>query len=111
MHVVRFADAPQYEAQNHIDVVARRIQGREAGGARSVYVSISEYPPGAGGHSTIGESEVIYVVLEGRMRVTSGAEELDLETGDSVSFVAGEQRSAHNVTSDPARLLVIHESV
>lgn len=110
MHIVRFDDAPKYEARNHRNVTARRIQGREAGGAEGVYVSISEYPPGSGGDSIAGVAEVVYVVLKGTLRITSDDQAVDLSAGDSVSFAAGENRSAHNDTEQHARLLVIHQS-
>ncbi len=110
MHIVKFDDAPEYEAQNHHGVTARRIQGREAGGPDGVYVSISEYPPGSGGDSIAGLAEVVYVILMGTMLITSDDGDAELSTGDSVSFAPGENRSAHNATDQHARLLVIHQS-
>lgn len=111
MHVVRFADAPEYEARGHPGVTARRVQGREAGGPESLYVSISDYPPGSGGSSTIGDNEVVYVVLAGEIRVLHSGTVSDLAAGDSVSFAAGEDRATFNATNADARLLVIHQSV
>jgi len=72
-------------------------------------VSISEYPPGSGGESTTSETEVIYVVLLGRLEITHGSGFEELEAGDSISFSAGEPRAAHNRSGQPARLLVIHQ--
>lgn len=110
MHLVRFANAPEYEAAGHAGVTAHRVQGREAGGPRSMSVSISEYPPGSGGESSLGQGEVVYVVLEGRMRVVHAGEEIDLDVGDSVSFGVGDDRASYNVGDEHARLLVIHQT-
>lgn len=110
MHLIRFEDAPEYEATGHAGVVARRIQGREAGGPQSLSVTISEYPPGSGGESSIGASEVVYVVLAGQMRIVHRGTPMDLSVGDSVSFGVGDDRASYNVTGEHARLLVIHQT-
>lgn len=109
MNLVRLADAPLYDPRNHPGVIARRIQGREAGGPRGVYVSLSEYPPGSGGSSVTATTEVVYVVIEGTMRIEHDNGFDELSAGDSIAFEPGESRSAHNLSDTMARLIVIHQ--
>lgn len=109
MHLVRWDEAPKYQPTGHVGVFPRRIQGREAGGPAGVYVSISDYPPGTGGESVTATTEVVYVVMEGTMRIDHDFGSAVLGVGDSISFEPGEGRSAHNDTSSLARLIVIHQ--
>jgi mannose-6-phosphate isomerase-like protein (cupin superfamily) len=96
-------------ARGNEGVHARHIQGREAGGPKGVYVSVSDYPPGSGGGSVTAMTKVVYVVAPGRLRIRHDSGEVDLEAGDSISFEPGESRAAFNVTDEPARLVVIHQ--
>lgn len=108
MNLIRYADAPRYDPRNHPGVHSRRVQGKEAGGPHELLVSISEYPPGTGGASVTAPTEVVYLVMEGTLRIEHDNGSDDLSTGDSISFAPGEHRSAHNVGDAMARLVVIH---
>ena len=108
MNLVRFTDAPQYDPRNHPGVTSRRVQGGEAGGPQEVLVSVSEYPPGTGGSSVTAPTEVVYLVMEGTLRIEHDGGHDDLSAGDSISFAPGEHRSAHNIGTEHARLIVIH---
>lgn len=109
MHLMRWENAPKYKPSGHVGVLPRRIQGREAGGPSGVYVSISDYPSGSGGDSVTATTEVVYVVMEGTMRIDHDHGSEVLSVGDSISFEPGEGRSAHNDSAFLARLIVIHQ--
>jgi hypothetical protein len=40
MHVVRFAEAPEYTASGHHDMAMVRLQGREAGPSSDLWVGV-----------------------------------------------------------------------
>ena len=42
MHVTRLADAPTYEAPNHIDMRCLRLQGKEAGPSTQMWMGMSQ---------------------------------------------------------------------
>ena len=48
MHVVRFAEAPPYEATGHHAMRMVRLQGREAGPSDTLWLGVSRIEPGGG---------------------------------------------------------------
>lgn len=110
MHLVRYADAIDYQPSDHIGVLPRRLQGRDAGGPQRLAVSLSQYPPGSGSdHLVPAPGDLVYVVVAGEIEVEHETGIAQLSYGDSVSFTKGEKRAARNSSAEPATLVVIHQ--
>ena len=67
MHVKRFADAKPYEAVNHRNAAALRLQGFEPNGPKNQWVGLSQYLPGGGAGPDSTPFEKVYIVIEGEM--------------------------------------------
>lgn len=105
MHVTKFEDAVEYEAPKHFDMRALRLQG--APSAR-VLVGLSRFLPGGGAEMDLADTEKIYVVLSGSVRVSaSGGTEQMLRVFDSCLIEAGETRAIDNPNDEVATMLVI----
>jgi quercetin dioxygenase-like cupin family protein len=64
--------------------------------------------PGQGQKSHVhGDSDKVYVVLDGECRVTVGNESGNCEKGQAILCPAGLVHGVENVGSEPARLLVM----
>lgn len=105
--VVRAADAPAYHPPRHTGVDAVRLQGLEAGPTERFWVGLSTYPPGSAAETSPAAEETVYVVLEGRLRLTTEDGVEELVEGDSVHLPQGTVRSVVNAADAPARLLVV----
>lgn len=111
MHVVPLEDAPPYDAPGHHGMAMRRLQGREAGPADSVWMGLSTIAPGGGTSPSASPVEKFYVVIEGRLQVqaqldgaTTVAELLPLH---SCRIAPGESRSLHNPGPGPCTVLLV----
>jgi hypothetical protein len=110
MNVTRFADAPEYQAPNHYDMLCQRLQGREAGPAVQLWLGVSTVQPG--GHTGLDGSpmEKHYVVLEGELvlvgELDGQRQEAVLSRFDSCRFAPGERRQLVNRSAQPARVLL-----
>jgi hypothetical protein len=114
MNIVAFEDAPAYEAPGHTGMRMRRLQGREAGPADTVWIGCSVLEPGGGTTATASAVEKFYVCLEGSVRVIArqGGEgeegqTVDLHPLDSCRIAPAETRELRNCTALPARLLLV----
>ena len=106
MHVTRFEQAPAYEAPGHQDMRMLRLQGREAGPAEQLWLGVSHLLPGGGTTLDASATEKMYVVLDGEVAVSNGAEEALLGRWDSCRFAPGEARQLSNRTNQPATILL-----
>jgi hypothetical protein len=79
VHVVRFADAPRYDALGHNDMAMVRLQGREAGPSSDLWIGVSVIAPGGGTTLSSSEQEKMYVVLKGALQVSNGQSEVVLD--------------------------------
>jgi len=110
MNVTRFADAPEYQAPNHFDMLCQRLQGREAGPAVQLWLGCSTVQPG--GHTGLDGSpiEKHYVVLEGELTLVGEVDglrqEAVLQRFDSCRFAPGEKRQLVNRGNAIARVLL-----
>ncbi|HSW05141.1 cupin domain-containing protein [Aquabacterium sp.] len=110
MNVTRFAQAPEYVAPNHFDMLCQRLQGREAGPAEQLWLGVSTIAPG--GHTGLDGSpmEKHYVVLEGGLvligEIDGVRQEAVLGRFDSCRFAPGEKRQLVNRSQQPARVLL-----
>jgi mannose-6-phosphate isomerase-like protein (cupin superfamily) len=107
MRVTRLADAVAYEAPNHFDVQALRLQGFMPDGPQHFWVGLSHIAPGGGAGPDSSSLEKVYVVLAGAVTVTAGGEEMVLGPFDSCTIVAHETREVRNCGSEPAAMLVV----
>jgi len=107
MHVVRFADAPEYSAPGHHEMAMVRLQGREAGPSSELWMGVSVVAPGGGTSLAASPQEKMYVVLDGTLHFSNGESEVTLGTWDFCRIAGGENRRLTNRTSSAVTLLVM----
>jgi mannose-6-phosphate isomerase-like protein (cupin superfamily) len=108
--ITRSVEAPAYDPPLHNGVVAKRLQGHEAGATERFWVGESLYLPGGEAETSPTAAETVYVVLEGELTLTVPGDEAVAEVlsvGDSVHMPTGTTRSVRNDSGVDARLLVI----
>ena len=106
MNVVRFREAPPYQAPGHTDMAMVRLQGREAGPSDTLWLGISTIAPGGGTTLDASPIEKMYVVLDGAVTISNGAEEATLGPRDSCRIAPNEGRALKNLTDQPATILL-----
>ncbi len=107
MHVKRFAEAQAYQAPNHYDMRALRLQGFEAGGPTQSWVGLSHFLPGGGAGPDSSPLEKVYVVLAGALTVRAAGQEVTLKAFDSCCIPGGETREVKNLGNEVATMLVV----
>lgn len=107
MLVKRFADAKPYEAPNHFDMRALRLQGFEPGGPTNFWVGLSHILPGGRAGPDGSPIEKVYVVLSGHVTVTADGEEHVLGPMDSCRIGPNVERKVLNASNEMAMMLVI----
>ena len=107
MLVKRFAEAEAYQAPNHYDMRALRLQGFEAGGPTQSWVGLSHFLPGGGAGPDSSPLEKVYVVLAGEVTVRVGAESVTLGPLDSCCIPGGETREVKNLGNEVATMIVV----
>jgi quercetin dioxygenase-like cupin family protein len=107
MHVTRLTDAPTYEAPNHHDMRGLRLQGFDVSDSEAFWVGLSHFLPGGGAGPDATPLEKVYVVLDGKLTVTTDDSEEILEPLDSCHLAPGERRTVTNRTNRPASMLVV----
>jgi quercetin dioxygenase-like cupin family protein len=107
MLVKRFAEAKPYEAPNHFDMRALRLQGFESGGPTESWVGLSHFLPGGGAGPDSSPLEKVYVVLTGELTIRVGAESVALGPLDSCCIPGGETREVKNLGNQVATMIVV----
>lgn len=107
MHVVRFAEAPDYTAPGHHDMAMVRLQGREAGPSSDLWIGVSVLAPGGGTTLSSSAQEKMYVVLDGTLNIANGETEFPLGKWDSCRIAAGKDRRLTNKTNSPVTVLLV----
>lgn len=107
MEITRLDEAAPYEAANHHDMVALRLQGHEASGAEHFWVGLSHFLPGGGVDRSATAIEKVYVVVDGHLTFVTDDGEQVLGPLDSCRFAPGEARSVENRTNKVASMLVL----
>lgn len=95
MNVTRIGDATSYEAPNHREVDAVRLQGPEEGAAHE-RVGLSRFRPGGGAGPDSTPFEKVYVVLSGELTVIIDGSEAVLGPLDSCTIAPDEVREIIN---------------
>lgn len=106
MHVVRYGEAPAYEAPGHFEMAMRRLQGREAGPGDQLWLGLSVIAPGGGTTLDASPIEKFYVVLDGEVAISNGRDSVSLRRWDSCRIAPGEQRELRNRGEMPAAILL-----
>jgi quercetin dioxygenase-like cupin family protein len=107
MQVTKFKDAKRYEAANHVDVSALRLQGAEASKTQTFWTGLSHYLPGGKAEKSASDYERVYMVLAGEVTVTTEESTAILGPMDSVHIAPKEIRTVENRGNDVATMLVI----
>ena len=106
MNVVRIGDAPAYEAPGHSKMSMVRLQGHEAGPADVMWIGLSRIAPGGGTTLDASAVEKHYVVIEGEVTISNGAETVTLGPRDSCRIAPGEGRQLSNRSDAEATILL-----
>ena len=107
MQVTKFKDAKRYEAANHVDVSALRLQGGEASKTGAFWCGLSHYLPGGRAERGASDYERVYIVLDGEVTVTTDQGAIVLGAMDSVHIAPKEIRVVENRGNAVATMLVI----
>lgn len=107
MLVKRYADAAPYDTPGHHGMVGLRLQGLEATPTETVWVGLSQFLPGGGADKQTSPVEKIYLVLDGRITVTTDDGEVELGPLDSCVIPAGDSRILENRTNVTVSMAVI----
>lgn len=106
-HVTKKEEATPYTAGGHYDVRTTRLHnGDDVNG--SITLGLSHFLPGGGAEMKTSPTELIYMVLEGEMTITTddGAVHV-LHAGDSIHFSPEQGRSSRNTGCVSAQMLVV----
>ena len=111
MHVVPLDQAPAYDAPGHQRMAMRRLQGREAGPADTLWIGLSTIEPGGGTTASASDVEKFYVVVEGSLEVEAQLDGqcavAELRPLDSCRIGPGESRELRNVSTQACRVLLV----
>jgi mannose-6-phosphate isomerase-like protein (cupin superfamily) len=107
MQVTKYKDAKRYEAANHFDVSALRLQGQEASKTSTFWVGLSHYLPGGKAEKSASDYERVYMVLDGEITVTTDQGSVVLGPMDSVHIAPKEVRVVENRANTVCTMLVI----
>ncbi|HWI31696.1 MAG TPA: cupin domain-containing protein [Microbacterium sp.] len=106
MNVTRIGDALPYDAPNHRDVVAYRLQGPDQGASRSL-VGFSVVQPGGGAGPDSSPFEKVYVVVRGEITVIIDGTESVLGPMDSCTIAPDEVREIVNRGTTVCEMLTV----
>ncbi|KRB48861.1 MAG: cupin domain-containing protein [Pseudomonadota bacterium] len=106
MNVIRLKDAPTYHPPGHVDMRCLRVQGKEAGPSDGLVMNLCHLLPGGSTGMDASPVEKMYLVLEGRVTISNGETEVELDRWDSVRIAAHEPRLVENRTNVPATVLL-----
>ncbi len=107
MKVTRFNEAQPYNAINHHDVHALRLQGFAKDGPSNFWTGLSHFLPGG---YTVAEGsplEKVYVVLAGQITVKADGQEAVLNPLDSCYIPPNQVREVRNDGNAVASMLVV----
>jgi quercetin dioxygenase-like cupin family protein len=107
MQVTKYKEAKRYEAANHFDVSALRLQGHEASKTSNFWVGLSHYLPGGRAEKSASDFERVYMVLDGEITVTTEQGTTTLGAYDSVHIAPKEVRTVVNNGNHVCTMLVI----
>ncbi|MCC8152270.1 MAG: cupin domain-containing protein [Lachnospiraceae bacterium] len=106
-HVSRKAEAETYYPDLHYDMRGTRLTtGADVDGCLTV--SLSHFLPGGGAKMSQSPVELVYLILQGEMTVTTDdGKSHVLYAGDSIHFSPMQGRESVNNGTETAQMLVI----
>ncbi|WP_369696337.1 cupin domain-containing protein [Mycolicibacterium bacteremicum] len=107
-HIVdRYHRAITFESPGHSGGVAPRklLAGQKTDAIGSLVISV--YPPAAGAEPTRQQTDVVYVVLRGELKVTCDESVYVLAPYDAMCIRSGSVRALVNESDAEAHLLVL----
>jgi len=111
VHVIRYDQAPSYDAPGHTGMAMRYLQGRDAGPTNSVWLGLSVIQPGGGTTLAASGVEKFYVVISGQLELTGetqdGKRTESLQALDSCRIAPGEARQLTNRSDRLASVLLV----
>lgn len=107
MHVTRITEAPEYQAPGHSQMTMLRLQGKEAGPADAAWLALSAIESGGGITLSASGAEKFYVVVEGEIEISNGAETQRLGIYDSCRIAPNEPRMIRNPGPATARIILV----
>jgi mannose-6-phosphate isomerase-like protein (cupin superfamily) len=106
MQVKRFSEAKTYDAPNHRGCAPLRLFGAEAGGSKSLILSVSHFLPGGGAGPDASPPEKVYFVLAGELTVIVDGKGTVLKKNDSCFIGSNESREIVNRGNEVCSILV-----
>lgn len=107
MQKIQIDDLVEYDPPGHFGMTALRVVGQEDDEAESLWMGRSHFLPGGGAEMSASDTEKIYHVIEGTVKIeTPDGEEIFLDAEDTLFIPPGEERSLINPTNEPATMLV-----
>ncbi|SFA70394.1 Cupin domain-containing protein [Poseidonocella pacifica] len=107
MEITRITEAQPYDAPGHFGMACLRLQGKEATGAKSMWMALSHLLPGGRTSLKASDQEKLYFVVEGLVTISNGSDEAVLSPRDSCLIAPGEGRELRNDTTLPATILLV----
>jgi quercetin dioxygenase-like cupin family protein len=111
MQLMKIENAKPYEAKQHWDMSAIRLQGLEASDLKNFSCSLSYFLPGGAAEWSSSPNEKVYVVLDGEATLLTkeGDKEIThvLTKLDSCAIDYNEERAVENRTNQVLTMLVI----
>lgn len=107
LQVTRFDEAKTYDAKGHFGMTAMRLHGQGISDLEDYWVGISTFLPGGGAEQSSAPTGRVYVVLDGKITVTTAEGDTVLGKFDSCYLPPNLERSIVNNTNQPVQMLVI----
>ncbi|MBC8381836.1 MAG: cupin domain-containing protein [SAR92 clade bacterium] len=107
MKVTRIEKAEPYQAPNHFDCTALRLQGFDASSAENFWVGLSHILPNGGTTMEGTNLEKVYIVVSGEVTVVTSEGRATLGVHDSCHIPANERRQVINETNETASMIVV----
>lgn len=107
MQVTRIDAAPEYTAPGHHGMVCRQLIGREACVSDAFWIGLSLIEPGGQIELAASPFEKAYVVIEGRVTISTEEGSVDLDEKDSCRIAPQEARALLNPGPGSATVLLV----
>lgn len=106
--VSRFAERPEYSPGGHSGVINRSLVGLDVRESDRLSIWVGTMSPGGDADPHIHHnSDQIYLVVSGRVKVTNEQEHTELGPLETAYIVAGNHHAIANVGDEVAQVLVI----
>lgn len=107
MKIMKVSEAKEYPTTGHYDMRCLRLHGVDTSDCKDFTLGVSHFLPAGRTDYLAAGVELIYVVVEGELTLTTEEGVCKLGKYDSVHFNIGEEKAIANETNFPASMLVI----